>query len=194
MKTSDQIVETMKQSVEVFLVLLCVSLAVNDAIPLVRASEEKSGNSYECNQDGYLEYLNNWDVHHKASSRDTTSDEFKERFQYFIDNCKKIHEWNRQDKYKMEFTYYADWSLEEFEKLGSTTQRYSGIKSEIPATQPLFNNTNHSWMHPMTDPCDDILKEGENTLRATVNQPQSYSVSWAFAITNSIEYAVKEDV
>ena len=45
----------MKQTVEVFLVLLCVSLAVNDAIPLVMASEEKSGNSYECNQDGYLE-------------------------------------------------------------------------------------------------------------------------------------------
>ena len=75
MKTSNYIVVTMKQAVEVFLVLLCVSLAVNDAIPLVMASEEKSGNSYECNQDGYLEYLNNWDVHHKASSRDTTSDE-----------------------------------------------------------------------------------------------------------------------
>ena len=40
MKTQDQIVEIMKQTVEVFLVLLCVSLAVNDAIPLVMASEE----------------------------------------------------------------------------------------------------------------------------------------------------------
>ena len=117
----------MKQAVEVFLVLLSVSLAVNDAVSPVTLSVEKNGNSYECNQDGYLEQLNNWDVHHKSSSRDTTSDEFKERVQYFKENCNKIHEWNRQDKYKMEFTYYSDWSLEEFEKLGSTTQRYSGI-------------------------------------------------------------------
>ena len=69
----------------------------------------------------------------------------------------------------MEFTYYADWSESEFEKLGSTTQRYSGMKPDIFETEVYFNNTNHSWMHPMTDPCDDILKEGENILRETIN-------------------------
>ena len=136
--------------------------------------------------------MSGWREEEKASSRDTTSDEFKERLEYFIDNCVKIHEWNRKDKYKLEFTYYADWSLEEFEKLGSTTQRYTGMKPDIYETEVFFNNTNHSWMHPMTDPCDDILKEGENTLRETINKPQSCSVSWAFAITNSIEYAVKK--
>ena len=192
MKTSDHIVETMKQSVEVFLVLLCVSLAVNDAIPLVRASEEKSGNSYECNQDGYLEYLNNWDVHEKSSSRDTTSEEFKERVQYFIDNCGKIHDWNRRDRYKMELTYYADWSLDEFEKLGSTTQRYTGMKPNIFETQPFFNNTSYlDYIKSAIDPCDDEIAGG-NSLRETINTPQNCSVSWAFAITNSIEYAVKK--
>ena len=76
----------------------------------------------------------------------------------------------------MEFTYYADWSAEEFEKLGSTTQRYSGMKPDIYETQPFFNNTNHRRLLPSIDPCDDILKEGENTLRETINKPQSCSV------------------
>ena len=103
--------------------------------------------------------MSGWREEEKASSRDPSSDEFKERLEYFIDNCVKIHEWNRKDKYKMEFTYYADWSLEEFEKLGSTTQRYSGMKPDIYETQPFFNNTNLRYLLSSIDPCDDILKE-----------------------------------
>ena len=109
----------MKQVVGILLiVLLSVSLAIeNEISPINQLSRLEQGNDYECNEEGYLEYLNNWDLNIKSSSRDITSDEFKERLEYFIDNCNKIHEWNRKDKYKMEFTYYADWSLEEFEKL-----------------------------------------------------------------------------
>ena len=47
------------------------------------------------------------------------------------------------------------------------------MKPDIYETEVFFNNTNHSWMHPMTDPCDDILKEGENTLRDIINKPQT---------------------
>ena len=123
----------MKQVVGILLiVLLSVSLAIeNEISPINQLSRLEQGNDYECNEEGYLEYLNNWDINIKSSSRDTTSDEFKERVRYFIDNCKKIHEWNRKDKYKMEFTYYADWSESEFEKLTSTTQRYTGMKPDI---------------------------------------------------------------
>ena len=113
----------------------------------------------------------------KSSSRDSSSEEYKERLQYFIDNCKMINEWNKKDKYKLEFTYYVDWSAEEFNVFGSTTQRYSGMKPEIPATQPFFNNTNLRYLLPSIDPCDDVLKEGENTLRDTINKPQTCSVS-----------------
>ena len=74
--------------------------------------------------------------------------------------------------------------------LGETTQQYSGIKPDIYETQPFFNNTNHRWLLPSLDPCDDVIAGG-NSLRDTINKPQSCSVSWAFAITNSIEYAIK---
>ena len=93
----------------------------------------------------------------KSSSRDPSSIDYQKRLGNFIDNCVKIHEWNKKDKYKMEFTYYADWSENEFEMLGSTTQRYTGMKPDIYETEVFFNNTNHSWMYPLTDPCDDIL-------------------------------------
>ena len=44
---------------------------------------------------------------------------------------------------------------------------------------------------PSVDPCNDEIEGGNNTLRETISKPQSCSVSWAFAITNSIEYAIK---
>ena len=134
----------MKAKVSVILAAL-LSISLAGAVFVNQNSGSlhfQKGIDFECNDNGYSEYLSQWTAEEKNTSRDTTSDEFKQRVQYFIDNCKKIHEWNRQDKYKMEFTYYADWSAEEFEKLGSTTQRYSGTKSEMPATQPFFNNTN----------------------------------------------------
>ena len=76
--------------------------------------------------------------------------------------------------------------------LSETTQQYSGIKPIILETEEYFNNTNLQYLLPSLDPCDDVFEEGENTLRDTINKPQSCSVSWAFAITNSIEYAVKK--
>ena len=51
----------MKQAIEVLLVfLLTVSLAVEDIVSPVISSIENSGNDYECNQEGYIEYLNSW--------------------------------------------------------------------------------------------------------------------------------------
>ena len=135
--------------------------------------------------------MSQWSEKEKSSSRDPDDDLFKERLEYFIENCLKIHEWNRKDKYKLEFTYYADWSENEFEKLGSTTQRYTGMKPDIFETEVFFNNTNYRSLLPSLDPCDDVIAGG-NSLRETINKPQDCSVSWAFAITNSIEYAVKK--
>ena len=93
----------MKQAIGILLVILLpVSFTAEIFVSPVLSSKGKSGNDYECSQEGYVEYLNNWSVDEKSSSRDTTSDEFKQRVQYFIENCLKIHEWNRQDRYKME--------------------------------------------------------------------------------------------
>ena len=145
---------------------------VLSSVVLAVDNEEYRITDFTCDQSGYVSYLNNWSENEKSSSRDTTSDEFNERLGYFVDNCLKIHEWNRKDKYKLEFTYYADWSESEFEKLGSTTQRYTGMKPDIYETEVFFNNTNHSSMHPITDPCDDIHKEVEDTSRQTNNNSQ----------------------
>ena len=91
----------------------------------------------------------------------------------------------------MEFTFYADWHPEEFEELTVTTQRYTGVKNPVPSTIPVLNNSNWRYLMPSSDPCDDVLDNGaENTLRATICKPQNCSVSWAFAVTNSIEYAI----
>ena len=117
----------MKAKVSVILAAL-LSISLAGAVFVNQNSGSlhfQKGIDYDCDENGYSEYLSQWTAEEKASSRDTTSDVFKERVQYFIDNCKKIHEWNKKDKYKMEFTYYADWSLEEFEKLGSTTQIFN---------------------------------------------------------------------
>ena len=178
----------MKRVVGVILfILLGFSFAIANSIP------SRITNDYACNQSGYNEYLSQWSTDMKSSSRDSSSIEYQKRLGNFIDNCVKIHEWNRKDKYKLGFTYYADWSENEFEMLGSTTQRYTGMKPDIYETQPFFNNTSYrDYSLSAIDPCDDVLKEGENTLRETINKPQSCSVSWAFAITNSIEYAVKK--
>ena len=54
-----------------------------------------------------------------------------------------------------------------------------------------YNNSNYRYLMPSVDPCNDEIEGGNNTLRETISKPQSCSVSWAFAITNSIEYAIK---
>ena len=81
------------------------------------------GSDFTCDQAGYLSYLRKWSVEKKCTSRDPTTEEFKQRLEYFIDSCEKIHDWNMRDKYRMEFTFYADWHPTEFEKITTTKQR-----------------------------------------------------------------------
>ena len=147
---------------------------------------------FTCDEAGYLNYLSHWTTVQKCTSRDVASAEFRQRLEYFIDSCEKIHEWNLRGKYRMEFTFYADWHPDEFEELTTTKQRYSGIKTPVPSTIPVYNNSNFRYLMPSSDPCDDMFSEGENTLRETICRPQNCSVTWAFAVTNSIEYAIKK--
>ena len=131
----------------------------------------------------------------KCTSRDVNSEEFQKRLEYFIDSCEKIHDWNMRDKYRMEFTFYADWHPDEFEEITTTKQRYSGIKTPVPSTIPVYNNSNLRYLMPSLDPCDDVFEDrrlAENTLRSPICKPQNCSVTWAFAITTSIEYAIKK--
>ena len=148
-------------------------------------TDEKS--DFSCDEKGYVAYLSKWSVADKSTSRDVESDEFKKHLSYFIESCEKIHEWNAKKRYRMEFTFYADWHVDEFEELATTKQRYSGVKTPVPAMTPVYNNTNYRYLMPSMDPCD-----GDNELREIVSRPQNCSVSWAFAITNSIEYAIKK--
>ena len=142
---------------------------------------------FTCNRKGYVEYLSKWSVAQKSTSRDVNSEEFQTRLGYFIESCEKIHEWNKMKKYQMQFTFFADWHPDEFEELTTTKQRYSGVKAPVPSVIPVYNNTNYRYLMPSMDPCD------QNTeLRETISKPQNCSVSWAFAITNSIEYAIKK--
>ncbi|KAK8794877.1 hypothetical protein WA588_003734, partial [Blastocystis sp. NMH] len=147
-------------------------------------TDEKS--DFSCDEKGYVEYLSKWG-NKKSTSRDVKSEEFKKRLGYFVESCEKIHEWNKMKKYRMEFTFYADWHPDEFEELTTTKQRYSGVKAPVPSITPVYNNTNYRYLMPSMDPCD-----GNAELRATISRPQNCSVSWAFAITNSIEYAIKK--
>ena len=167
------------------LLFILISLSHASLMPRIE------GKDFECNDTGYDEYLKIWSVEEKSFSRDPTSPEYSQRLQYFIENCMKIHEWNNKEVYKMEFTYYADWSADEFELLASSTQKYTGVKPNNPIIQIPYNNSEYRYLLPSLDPCDDILAGG-NSLRTTINKPQNCSVSWAFAVTNSIEYAVKK--
>ena len=146
---------------------------------------------FECNSKGYNQFLNQWSYEDKCTSRDPSSLEYKQRLEYFIDSCKKIHEHNKLGEYPLEFTFYADWHSSEFEMITTTTQRFSNVRTSIPDIQFSVNNTNYHYLLPSTNPCDDIMNGG-NSLKSRVCKPQKSSVSWAFAITNSIEYAVKK--
>ena len=134
-----------------------------------------------------MKYLNQWSVEEKGSSRDAASEEFKTRLNYFVESCEKIEAWNRRDKFKLAFTFYADWSAEEYEALLNSRQRYSGIKVSNPSMSELFNNTQYHSLMPALNPCDE-----SSELREYVSKPQACSVSWAFAVTNAIEYAIKK--
>ena len=89
-------------------------------------------------------------------------------------------------KYELEFTFYADWHPEEFEEITASVVRYKGVQPETEVI-PIMNNTNYRYLMPSMDPCD-----GNGELRELISKPQNCSVSWAFAITNSIEYAIKK--
>ena len=82
---------------------------------------------FSCDEKGYLEYLSKWSVADKSTSRDVNSEEFQRRLDYFIASCKTIHK--RRGglrKYKLEFTYYADWAPEEFEEIATSVVEYKG--------------------------------------------------------------------
>ena len=148
---------------------------------------------FTCDKEGYIHYLDKWTETMKSTSRDENSIEFHTRLGYFIDNCELIQAWNQKKKYELSFTFYADWSEEEFEQITLSTQRYSGTKPLINDIGKYFNNT--SWRHlmPSLDPCDDVYDDGsENNLRSVISKPQRCSVSWAFATTTSIEYAIEQ--
>ena len=163
--------------------------------PAYPADPTNKGSDFTCDQAGYLSYLHKWTPEMKCTSRDVTTEEFQKRLEYFIDSCEKIHDWNMRDRYRMEFTFYADWHPDEFEEITTTKQRYSGIKTPVPSTIPVYNNSNLRYLMPSLDPCDDVFEDrrlAENTLRSTICKPQNCSVTWAFAITTSIEYAIKK--
>ena len=100
-----------------------------------------------------------------------------------------------RDKYRMEFTFYADWHPDEFEEITTTKQRYSGIQTPVPSIIVPYNNSNLRYLMPSLDPCDDVFSNRrleENHLREYICKPQPCAVTWAFAVTNSIEYAIKK--
>ena len=146
-------------------------------------TDEKS--DFSCDEKGYLEYLSKWGDA-KGTSRDVKSEEFKKRLEYFKQSCKTIHGGSGKRRYKLEFTFYADWAPDEFEEITASVVRYKGVQPETEVI-PIVNNTNYRYLMPSMDPCD-----GNAELRELISKPQNCSVSWAFAITNSIEYAIKK--
>ena len=146
-------------------------------------TDEKS--DFSCDEKGYLEYLSKWGDA-KGTSRDVNSEEFKKRLEYFKQSCKTIHRGSGKRRYKLEFTFYADWAPEEFEEIAASVVRYKGVQPETEVI-PIVNNTNYRYLMPSMDPCN-----GNGELRELISKPQNCSVSWAFAITNSIEYAIKK--
>ena len=67
--------------------ILCISFGQQ---PFTPSSPENGQNyqikDYSCDESGYIEYLSNWSEEKKSSSRNPSSEEFTQRFQYFIDN------------------------------------------------------------------------------------------------------------
>ena len=117
------------------------------------------------------------------------SEEFKKRLEYFKQSCKKIHRGSGKRRYKLEFTFYADWAPEEFEEITASVVRYKGVQPETEVN-PIMNNTNYRYLMPSMDPCDDVFGERrleENTLGECICKPQNCTVSWAFAVTNAFD-------
>ena len=153
-----------------------------DAYP---ADPTTKGSDFTCDEAGYRSYLGKWDAEKKYTA--LSGDEFTKRLEYFIDSCEKIHDWNMRNKYRMEFTFYADWHPTEFEEITTTKQRYSGIQTLTSMISVPFNNSIYRYLMPSVDPCDESAD-----LREYIYKPQPCAVTWAFAVTNSIEYAIKK--
>ena len=136
---------------------------------------------FSCDETGYKAYLDMW-----KDKKTVPSDEFAKRLEYFKKACKKIHKRSRINQYPLAFTFYADWAPEEFEEITASVVEYKGVQPETEVI-PIINNTNYRYLMPSMDPCD-----GNGELRELISKPQNCSVSWAFAITNSIEYAIKK--
>ena len=155
--------------------------------------QPSQGNDFECNQDGYLQYLAKWTPEQKCTSRDPTNPEFQKRLEYFIDACNNIHYWNMEEEYKMEFTFYADWHPDEFMEITKTKPIYRKSLPVFPI-MPIHNNSNWRHLMPSVTPCDyDVDDDYSSYSLSMANcRPQNCSVSWAFAVTNSIEYAIKQ--
>ena len=165
-----------------YLVIGAVAFNGKEAYPK-DPTDEKS--DFSCDEKGYLEYLSKWGDA-KGTSRDVKSEEFKKRLEYFKQSCKTIHRGSGKRRYKLEFTFYADWHPDEFEEITASVVRYKGVQPETEVI-PIMNNTNYRYLMPSMDPCDENAE-----LRELISKPQNCSVSWAFAITNSIEYAIKK--
>ena len=114
-------------------------------------TDEKS--DFSCDEKGYLEYLSKWGDA-KGTSRDVNSDDFKKRLEYFKQSCKTIHGGSGKRRYKLEFTFYADWAPEEFEEITASVVRYKGVQPETEVI-PIMNNTNYRYLMPSMDPCDE---------------------------------------
>ena len=104
-------------------------------------TDEKS--DFSCDEKGYLEYLSKWGDA-KGTSRDVKSEEFKKRLEYFKKSCKTIHRGSGKRRYKLEFTFYADWHPEEFEEITASVVRYKGVQPETEVI-PIMNNTNYRY-------------------------------------------------
>ena len=86
------------QVITILLILLSISFAQQSSTfsNMKRSRRNDPIESYSCDENGYDEFLKKWSVNEKASSRLSSDDEKNERMRYFIDNCVKIHEWNRR--------------------------------------------------------------------------------------------------
>ena len=140
----------------------------------------------QCDDKGYKKYLRKWKAQ-KSYWRDVKSAEYQERLGYFKDSCLIIQYTNAMKAMKLEFTFYADWSPSEFEDLIQSQVEYRGLQLSDYEIEIEHKNVNYRYLMPSMDPC-----EMNPSLRSVVSKPSNFSVSWAFAITNSIEYEIKK--
>ena len=139
-----------------------------------------------CNEKGYKKYLKQWKAQ-KSYWNKYSSKEYKMRLGYFKEACKTIQYANAVKSMKLEFTFYADWDRSEFESITQSLVRYNHYPLATYDIDVGNKNANYRYLMPSMDPC-----EMDPSLRSVVSEPTNRTVSWAFAITNSIEYAIKK--